>query len=189
MSCSLRKEATNKPASLLQVPDRRPVNPTRPTPLSTAIAHTTPGKVPQAAPAKPTPAPVWEAPRTGQLSQRPTSDQRLRIMIKGRRGNAWWPLCDPRRVSVFLSCPTHPCGCAVDAASGHVCPWSPHQPLNCTWAAVWAGKLIHVKNNTGKTKQAIFNPSQSHDLEGVSVRLSQSKVLFSCFTGAHRQII
>lgn len=77
----------------------------------------------------------------------------------------------------------------VAAASGRIHPWSPHQARNCAWAAVWAGKSIHVKNNTGKTKQVIFNPGQPRDLEGVSVRLSQSKVLFSCFTGAHRRIV
>jgi len=87
MSCSLRKEATNKAAPLLQVPDP-PVNPTGPTPLSIAIAHPPhPRQVPQAASAKPTPPPVRAVPQTGQLSHGPASDQRLRTIARSRCGN------------------------------------------------------------------------------------------------------
>lgn len=82
-----------------------------------------------------------------------------------------------------------PAAVLLQAAAGHSLPWSPHQPPNCARAAVWAAKLIHVKNNTGKTKQVIFNPSQSHDLQGTSVRLSRTRVLVSCFTGVCRQTI
>lgn len=54
------------------------------------------------------------------------------------------------------------------------------QPLTCT---VWAGRLIHRKNNSGKTNQVIFNPSQSHDPGGESGRVAQSKVLLPWLTG------
>lgn len=81
----------------------------------------------------------------------------------------------------------YPCGSA--AVGSHSVPWSPQQPPNCARAAVWAAKLIQGKNNTGKTKQVIFNPSQSRDLQGTSVNLPRSRVSVSCFTGVCRQTI
>lgn len=56
----------------------------------------------------------------------------------------------------------------------------PPQPLNCT---VWAGRLIHSENNSGKTNQVIFKPSQSCDPGGESGREPQSKVLLPWLTG------
>lgn len=81
------------------------------------------------------------------------------------------------RAGVATLCPEWVLG--LQAPSPPLC-WPCSSSLNCT---VWAGRLIHGKNNSGKTNQVIFNPSQSHDPGGGPGRVPQSKVLLPWLTG------